>query len=392
MRRWKKAAGAIATAGLAVAATPGLSADRVDLAALERLVRPPLGLPPLDLAEMPSPEAIALGRKLFFDRRLSRNGTMSCGMCHIPEQGFTSNEMKTPVGMEGRSLRRNTPTILNVAYRKALFHDGREPFLETQPIGPLIAAEEMGNPSIGGVVSRVAALPDYRTMFEAAFGEGPSVAAMGKAIAWWQRSMLAADSPFDRWHFGGDEGAVGEAAKRGFELFTGKAGCSTCHVLAKDHALFTDGAFHDTGIGYHRDVVRPASDEPVPVEVAPGMSVAVPRALVDSVGAPPAPDAGRYEVTLDPADRWRFLTPGLRNVALTAPYMHDGSLRTLTEVVRFYDRGGYPSPGLDPYIRPLGLADNEIAALVAFLRSLTGTNIQALIADARSVPVGDRGR
>ena len=212
---------------------------------------------------------------------------------------------------------------------------------------------------------------------------------MGEAIAAWERTLLAADSPFDRWHYGGEEDALTARQRHGYALFAGKAGCVNCHLIGDDDALFTDHGFHDTGLGYYADQIATRATEPVSVEIAPGVFVPLSRAVVASVGHPRPSDLGRHEVTRDPADLWRFKTPSLRNVAITGPYMHDGSLATLEQVVRFYDRGGQPHPGLDPIIRPLGLREDDIAALVAFLESLTGSGIAALVADARSVPVGN---
>jgi cytochrome c peroxidase len=339
----------------------------------------PLGLPPLEIDA--SPGQIELGRKLFLDRRLSHNGTMSCAMCHVPEQGFTSNELQTPIGVEGRSLRRNSPTLLNVAHVPHLFHDGRETGLETQALAPLIARDEMANHSLGMVLARIEGLPDYAGMFEAAFGAGPSLDRLGQALAAFQRTLLAANSRFDRWRYGGEAEALSEQQVRGFELFTGRAGCVSCHTIAEDHALLTDNGFHDTGIGH----ARARGDEgPVPVMLAPGVVVPVARSVLATIGDPPAPDSGRLEVTGRPEDLWRYRTPSLRNVALTAPYMHDGSLPTLEAVVRWYDEGGAPSPGLDARIRPLGLDDDEVDAIVAFLESLTGDNVQALARWART--------
>ena len=368
-----------------------IQAEDGERRALARIAQPPLGLPPVPIPadNPPSAAKIALGRKLAFDRRLSHNGTMSCALCHLPEQGFTNNDLARPIGVEGRSLRRNAPTLLNVAYQRTLFHDGRDSALETQVIGPLIARNEMANPSIGYVIARIAALPDYAGLFEAAFGAGPSIDRLGQAIASWERTLLAADSPFDRWHYGSEEDALTAQQKRGFALFTGKAGCAACHLVGEQHALFTDHAFHDSGLGYFNSAVAPALSDPVPVEIAPGVAVPMSRAAIRSVGLPPESDLGRHEVTLDPADLWRFKTPSLRNVGLTAPYMHDGSLRTLEVVVRFYDNGGHDHPGLDPLIQHIGLAEDEIAALVAFLRSLTGANVAELIAEARSQAVGN---
>jgi cytochrome c peroxidase len=358
-----------------------------DHRALERYRNPPLGLPPVPTpdANPPTPEKIALGRKLFFDRRLSFNRTMSCGMCHVPEQGFTNNELATPVGVEGRSLRRNAPTILNAAYAVHVFRDGRDISLETQALAPLIDRTEMANPTLGWVLSRIAALPDYDGQFESAFGDGPSPDRIGQAVASWQRTMLAGNSPFDRWRYGNDADALSAEAQAGFKLFTGRARCDACHAIGDEHALFTDEAFHNTGIG----VPRPPSRDPVRVETSPGVTVAFSRDMVESVGEPRPSDLGRFEVTLDPKDRWRFKTPSLRNVALTAPYMHDGSLRTLGDVVRFYDGGGRPHEGLDPLIRPLNLGEAEVKALVAFLHSLTSPDVEALERDARSGGVGN---
>ena len=384
---------AIAAVLLGLAAAVPAQGDPavVDAAALARIARPPLGLPPVPQPadNPPSTAKIALGRKLFFDRRLSHNGTMSCAMCHVPEQGFTNNELATPIGVEGRGLRRNAPTVLNVAYQKPLFHDGRETTLETQVISPLLASDEMANPSIGYVIAKIAALPDYAGLFERAFGAGPTIGRLGQAIASWERSLLAANAPFDRWYYGGEAGALSERQQRGLSLFIGKAGCAQCHLVGERAALFTDGAFHNTGLGYHADEIAARATAPVPVEIAPGRTVMLDRAAVESVGLPRRTDLGRHEVTLDPADLWRFKTPSLRNVALTAPYMHDGSLRSLEAVVRFYDRGAVPHDALDPMIRPLGLGEDEVAALVAFLESLTSPDVGALVADARSVPVGN---
>ncbi|MEH6456672.1 MAG: cytochrome c peroxidase, partial [Cocleimonas sp.] len=191
---------------------------------------PPLGLPKVvEPADNPiTKEKIALGRKLFFDRRLSLNDTFSCAMCHVPEQGFANNELSMAVGIEGRSVRRNTPTIYNVAYATRLFHDGREDSLEQQIWGPLLANNEMANPSVGYVVNKVRAIPEYKGMFEKAFnGEGVNMNTLSKAFADYQRALVSADSPFDRWYFSkkkndNQEKALSERAKRGFKLFTGK--------------------------------------------------------------------------------------------------------------------------------------------------------------------------
>ncbi|PVV17227.1 MAG: methylamine utilization protein MauG [gamma proteobacterium symbiont of Ctena orbiculata] len=351
---------------------------------------PPLGLPPVPvpISNPLTSEKIALGRKLFYDRRLSLNDTFSCAMCHVPEQGFTSNELAMAVGIEGRSVRRNSPTIYNTAYADLLFHDGREQTLEQQVWGPLLANNEMANPSVGYVLQKIRGIADYDGRFEAAFdGRGVSMETLGMAIASYERALVSGDSSFDRWYYAGDKSALSTSARRGFELFTGKAGCSACHRIGEKHALFSDDQLHNTGLGYRESMgLLP---ETQPVVVAPGVILQIDRAVIEKVGEPPPTDVGLYEVTQNPSDRWKYKTPSLRNVALTAPYMHNGTFSTLLEVVDFYAMGGVPNELLDPLIRPLGLTDREKQDLVAFLQSLTGSNVDTLVADAFAAPVGD---
>lgn len=354
-------------------------------AVLERL---PLGLPAVPVPDYNpvTADKVRLGRKLFFDRRLSANNTISCAMCHIAEQGFAQNELKTPVGIEGKSVRRNAPTIYNVAYLKRIFHDGREISLENQVWGPLLATNEMGNLSIGMVIERIRSLADYDGLFAQAFGSEPDMRSIGMALASYERTLVSADSPFDRWYFGKEKTALGESAQRGLTLFNGKARCSACHTIAQETALFTDNDFHNTGIGYLA-TMRPIDTELV-IMLAPGQAERVETDLLQSTGTEQFRDLGRYEVTNLPADRWRYRTPNLRNVALTAPYMHDGSLPSLRDVLLFYNQGGAPNEVLDSLISPLGLNDAEIDDLLAFLRSLTGANVATLVADAFAAPIG----
>jgi cytochrome c peroxidase len=336
----------------------------------------PLGLPPLPVSETNplTPEKITLGRKLFFDRRLSPNDTMSCAMCHIPTQGFTVNETRLAVGMNGQSTKRNPPALYNVAYLRVLFHDGREFTLEDQVISPLINPVEMANPSIGYVINKIRRLPDYAEQFRQIFGEEVSVATLGKALASFERTLLSGNSPFDRWYFGKEQSTVSQEVKTGFRIFSGKGQCVTCHTVTKDAALFTNQSFHNTGVAH----LQLIPEKSVEVDLGGGLTVTMPRPQVNEVLTPPEQDRGRYEVTLDPTDLWRYRTPSLRNVALTAPYMHNGALLTLEEVVAYYDRGGTGHEGQDPKIAPLGLTREEKQALVAFLRSLTGDNVEVL--------------
>jgi cytochrome c peroxidase len=341
-----------------------------------------LGLPPAPIAGAHAADRVAVGRKLFMDRRLSRNGTMSCGMCHVPEQGFSVHELATSVGIEGRSLRRNAPTVLNVGYYTSFFHDGRAATLEEQAWGPLLAPDEMGNASRDSVVARIAGLPDYAGLFERAFpGAGLSPETIAAALASYQRSLASAGSPFDRWFYRGDADALSASARRGYLLFRGRAQCGACHEIGKHYALFTDNAFHNLGVGLGRPARSMAT---VDVQLAPGVRTKVALRTLDDLFGAPAADEGRYEVTRLEKDRFAYRTPTLRNVELTAPYMHDGSLATLRDVVDFYDRGGEQNPGLDRFMMPLFLTEREKEDLVAFMRSLTGANVEQMAGQARA--------
>ena len=352
--------------------------------------KPPLGLPsvPEPVDNPLTKDKIALGRKLFFDRRLSLNDTFSCAMCHVPDQGFSSNELATAVGIEGRSVRRNSPTIYNTAYADVLFHDGREFTLEQQIWGPLLAKNEMGNPSVGHVIKRISELSDYNGLFEQVFDGRPvSMDTLGKAFASYQRALISADSAFDRWYYANDDTYMSESSKRGFKLFTGEAACSSCHRIEESHAIFTDNLLHNTGVGYRESMGARADTERV--QLAPGVYVDVDTKIIDKVGHAPASDVGQYEVTERPSDRWKYKTPSLRNVDLTAPYMHNGTLGSLMDVIEFYDRGGVENLLLDKRIRPLGLTDKDKQDLVNFLKTLTGSNVEQLVSDAFAAPVGD---
>ncbi|HEY0877772.1 MAG TPA: cytochrome c peroxidase, partial [Zeimonas sp.] len=329
---------------------------------------PPLGLPSLRLPGdvVLDPARIALGRKLFFDRRLSANGTMSCAMCHVPEQAFASTASKRAVGLFGRSLPRNAPSLLDVAWRPALFHDGRESSLVAQAWQPLLHADEMGNASVDDVLGRLRSLPDYAGRFERAFtGTGATRSTVGQALAAFEASLVSAGSRFDRWRFARETGALSALEQRGFALFTGKARCSSCHRIDERFALFTDGGYHVTGAGS-----RSASARRIVVPLAPGVVAELDEADVATLRGEDPADPGRFAVTGDPADRDAFRTPMLRDVARSAPYMHDGSIATLEAVIDFYDRGGGSVAGKSVLLHPLGLHDDEKRALVAFLRTL----------------------
>jgi cytochrome c peroxidase len=346
-----------------------------------------LGLPRTMPGGPDTPAQIALGERLFFDRRLSLNRTLSCAMCHVPAQGFAFNELATAVGIEGRTVKRNAPSLLNVGFLTTLFHDARESRLEQQVWAPLLANNEMGNPSIGYVIDNLSRWPAYPADFRAAFGTGPTMESIGHALAAYQRSLVAGDSPFDRWYFGKNKQALDAAAQRGFEVFRGPGRCIACHTIGDKAALFTDQKLHNTGLGFLASMAPRGGLRSS--ELAPGTSINYDLAVVADSAETPPNDLGRYEVTQDPNDRWKFRTASLRNVALTRPYMHNGSLSTLEDVVAFYDRGGVPNELLDPLIKPLHLKPAQRADLISFLKSLTSPAVPKLVAHAKSIDIGN---
>jgi cytochrome c peroxidase len=372
------------TDSLSLSLRSGSPANLLEIAKSKQLGLPELTAP---ADNQPDTRKIALGRKLFFDRRLSRNKTMSCAMCHIPEQGFTNNELALPIGSEGRGLKRNAPSILNVAFYQRLFVDLREFSLEQQVWSPLLSSNEMNNPSIGYVIETILNAGDYAGLFQQAFGGPVTMRRLGEALAQYERTLISGNSRFDRWLYANESLALNSSETLGYQLFTGKGGCSSCHLIQKDHALFTDQQAHNTGIGYRDSMLQPSRE--VAVQLAPGITANIDQARIASVGGAKVNDVGLYEVTLNPADRWKYRTPGLRNVALTAPYMHNGELLTLEAVVDFYNRGGIANELLSPLVKPLDLVADERAALVDFLKSLTGKNVKILVSDAFAVPIGD---
>ncbi len=321
---------------------------------------PLLGLPTPAAVPVPGDAAlqVALGRRLFMEPQLAEDGVVACANCHIPEHGFTVNGIPTASGRGGRILRRNAPTVLNAAIPTTQFVDGRIATLEEQIWGPLLSVEEAWNPSAEAVVSRLRGRADYDAEFRAAFaGQRPSRDLIGAAIAAYERSLAAAGSSFDRWYFGRDPDALSAEARAGFAVFR-DSGCARCHTISGEHATFTDNTFHNTGVEWAR--------------------------LNGSLGIRKViADLGRYEVTGAERDRRSFRVPSLRNVALTHPYMHDGSLATLRDVVDWYDGGGSNDPVQDPGLTPLHLSESQKRQLLSFLNSLTSDNAEVLAREAR---------
>jgi cytochrome c peroxidase len=315
-----------------------------------------------------SPATVALGEKLFFDSRLSGDGTIACATCHDPARAFTDGRPAS-VGIHGRVGQRNSPTILNALYNKTQFWDGRVNTLEQQAALPITNPFEMGSPSIADAVSKIAGDNDYQARFMEAVGRSVNEPDMLRAIAAYERTLVSFDSPFD--HFvGGDANAISDSAKRGWQLFNTKARCNLCHALTdnqRDVTVFTDNDFHNIGIGIVRHRVGPLAQQ-AEHDLAQGHPPDVDTAAITSEMSV----LGRFLVTKRQSDIASFKTPDLRNVLVTGPYFHDGSMQTLWDAMDHYNKGdGITDPWLDEDIQPLALTEPEIDDVVAFLASLT---------------------
>lgn len=280
-----------------------------------------------------TPGKVKLGRRLFRERLLSRDRSLACADCHQPKRAFTDGRAKA-VGVYGRQGPRSVPTIINRAWGESFFWDGRIQTLEEQVVQPILAELEM-DLTIEEAVERLRGKRRYRKGFRRVFGWEVNGEDLARALAAYVRTIQAGDSPYDRYLFG-RKNALSQEARAGLRLFRGKANCSACHV----GPTFSDEDFHNTGVAWPDGKLL---------------------------------DEGRFTVTGKPEDQGTFKTPTLREVARTAPYMHDGSLATLKDVIDFYDDGGRKNPYLDPEIRPLRLTKEEKTELLAFLKSLTGT-------------------
>ncbi|MFN0084418.1 MAG: cytochrome-c peroxidase [Blastocatellia bacterium] len=309
---------------------------------------------------------IELGRKLFFDGRLSADGKVSCATCHKPELAFADGRAVAE-GIGGKQGPRNSPTLLNTMFNAGQFWDGRADTLEEQAIQPLTNPLEMGNASYEEVVARLRGIPEYPEEFRRVFGRAISIALVGQALATFERTLIAGDSPFDRF-MAGDPAAMRDAAKRGFALFRGKARCSRCHTFNEMMPLFTDFNYHNTGVAAgHPNFERLAKKAYEVVETDRAKEV------IDRLAAEPGgQELGRIAFSYQVFDLGAFRTPSLRNIALTAPYFHDGSARTLADVVKFYNDGGRQNINREWDLNSLSLTGEEQMDLVAFLESLTG--------------------
>jgi cytochrome c peroxidase len=289
--------------------------------------------------------------------------------CHDPANAFTDN-IPVAIGESGRAGTRNAPTILNSAFSLRQFWDGRASSLEEQAKQPLVNSFEMGMSNHDAVVARVSSSSEYQAAFRLVFKrEGITIDTIVKAIAAFERTQLSGNSPFDQF-LAGDKGAITPAQQRGWKLFKGKARCIECHSFRSESPFFTDFKFHNTGVatkGKRSDQFASLALDTKSVE---GRSE--PGVLAHSEKFS---QLGRYLVTRQPQDLAAFKTPTLRDIELTTPYMHDGSEKTLLDVVGFYNNGGEPNPNLDKRLRPLRLTDQEMGELVEFMRALTSDDV-----------------
>ena len=375
----------------------GAMAETAQQARLDRLLPQTPLLPPAGLApelwealvpadNEPTPARIALGRKLYFDRRLSRDGTVSCATCHDVSRGFT-DQRPVAEGIGDQLGRRNSPTTLNAVLFQTLFLDGRAPSLEEQAKLPILNPIEMGQPSREATMASIAGDADYAAMFQQAYGRAPNYDDLARAIASFERTLIFLSSPFDRF-LAGDEKAVSAQAKEGWTLFNGKARCVSCHAINVSNPLGTDNRFHNIGVSArHQNFEQLAAKALQVLKDTKGQAglEAVDRLALETDMA----ELGRFLVTKDRSDIGGFKTSQLRNVGVTGPYMHDGTLQTLWDVMDHYNKGGEANLYLDGGIEPLALTEKEIDAVVALLFAMTDDR---LAADNRQLEAKQRAR
>ena len=331
---------------------------------------PPLGVP-VELIQMvtpkdnPStPEKIALGRVLFNDKRLSADNSTSCATCHDADKGFT-DRLRTSKGLRDQVGKRNAPTVLNAMFLDSQFLDGRARNLEEQAKAPIVNPIEMGIKDGKEIVAKVSAIPEYKAAFQKVFGRSVTYDDIGRAIAAFERTVVSGEGPVDR-YVRGDAGALTAAQQRGWALFNGKGRCNSCHAFNPSYPFFTDNLFHNVGIAAHvanfEDLAQRADKA-----VQKGDPAEIERMALETEFS----ELGRFLVTKNRSDIGAFKTNSLRDIVLTSPYMHDGSLNTLWDVVDHYNKGGVPNAFLDGGITRLGLTEAEIDDLVAALAGFT---------------------
>jgi cytochrome c peroxidase len=345
---------------------------------------PPLGLPAVPVpADNPMTEAkVTLGQKLYNDKRFSSTGEVACATCHAPETGFTDSPLSVSEGINKSKGTRNAPTVINSAYSEVMFWDGRSPSLEDQALHPFVNPIEMGLKDHDPILEVIRGDEDYKAAFMDVFGVEADAVTMEhvtKAIATFERTVVAGNSDFDRWFYGGEADAMSEQEIRGYELFVGQGRCVSCHVIEETQATFTDNLFHNIGVGINN------IQDDIPALAGAYLEAERTLAEVDEevLSNPKTSELGRFAVDRQFDGIGAFKTPTVRNVAVTAPYMHDGSLKTLNEVLVHYNNGGVTDPDtpvndfLAGGIRPLNLTDAQLKDLEAFLRALTSPEFEA---------------
>jgi cytochrome c peroxidase len=312
---------------------------------------------------------VELGRKLFFDKRLSSDGTISCATCHDPDLAFADGK-KVAEGVGGKRGVRNSPSLLNAMFNSGQFWDGRVESLEGQAVMPLVNPDEMGSQTHDQVVTRLKNIPEYASQFQEVFASPVTIDAIAKAIAAFERTLVSGNSPFDRF-VSGERHALTEAAQRGLTIFRTKARCTVCHSLNQSFPFLTDNNYRNTGVASNY------SGFPALMREAVKLARAGARQMIDALSrAEGGQELGRFIVTGNTLDVGAFRTPSLRNIELTAPYFHDGSAATLADVIRFYARGGNDNPGRDWELQQINIDENEINDLIEFLKSLTSEDLR----------------
>ncbi|MBN1345583.1 MAG: cytochrome-c peroxidase [Phycisphaerae bacterium] len=318
-----------------------------------------------------TPQRVELGRKLYFDTRLSKDGTVSCATCHDVTRGFT-DQLKTSEGIKDQIGQRNAPTVLNTALLQTLFLDGRSPTLDHQAKLPIVNPIEMGMPDGDAAVKAISGDAEYQKAFKEAYGRDVNYEDIGRAIGAFERTLVFLDSPLRRF-LQGDTNAISAEAKAGWDLFNGKARCVTCHQMNLSNPLGTDNRFHNVGVSArHQDFEGLGSKALKLLKEDPSE-----QKLDELALGTPMSELGRFMVTKNRVDMGSFRTSILLNVAITPPYMHDGSLPTLWDVMDHYNKGGEPNPFLDGGMEPLALTEEEINQLVAFMFTLTDDRFAA---------------
>ncbi len=331
---------------------------------------PTLGLPALSVPEnnLQTPDKIELGRLLFHDSRFSGDGSISCASCHHSDKAFT-DALNTPLGINGQTGARNAPTVINAAFYKTLFLDGRAKSLEDQALGPFLNPVEHGLSDYKKIINVIKSDSAYPERFKQVFGiatDDIAIEHVVKAIASFERTLISGNSLFDQYYFGRDHSKLSESAARGLRIFRRKGNCANCHEISWDNALFMDNQFYNIGVGFKR----------IDKQLSDIISTLQTGGKIEDLdlSAEQISELGLFNVTGFIKDIGKFKTPTLRNIALTAPYMHDGSVESLEEVVDYYDKGGDKNRFIDSAIFPLHFTDQEKIDLVEFMKALTGSN------------------